>query len=53
MMQMNNAVFLTYRTEAKFENRKRSVTVELIRVTSDYYFLSPYQMSDFPKEREK
>lgn len=53
LITLNVATFKNYQTNVKTDSIARCVSVELVRIESDYYFLAPSQASDFPKEREK
>ena len=41
---MNKAIFKPY---------KNSVSLELVRISSDWTFIAPTQVHDLPKERDK
>lgn len=49
---MNYAEFELYKTRVAIESYKTYVALELVRVESDFSFVSPYQVTDNPKERE-
>lgn len=47
---MNKAEFASFQNTVSIEYRN-AVSVKLIRVQSDFYFLSSAQVTDFPKGR--
>ena len=50
---MNKVNFNNYERKAIVETINRQASIELIRIESNYYFISDAQVIDLPKEREK